>query len=134
MTEKQRSEIIRMRRCGTTFSKISDVTGISVNTIKSFCRRHNITVQPPSEPERISDKQYCKECGAKLHPLPRRKAPKFCSSACRTKWWNTHPEAVCRKAVYHFECANCGKKFTAYGNKGRKYCCHSCYVAARFKL
>ena len=30
-------------------------------------------------------------------------------------------------------CARCGKPFTAYGNAGRKYCSHSCYIADRFK-
>ena len=29
-------------------------------------------------------------------------------------------------------CKQCGKPFTAYGNKGRKYCCHQCYIVDRF--
>lgn len=132
MTEKQRSEIIRMRRCGTTYSKISDVTGISRNTVKSFCRRQNITIQTKTQAESASDKNHCRECGAELKPVPGRKSPKFCSAVCRTKWWNSHPEAVCRRAIYHFQCEYCGKHFTAYGNKGRKYCCHGCYTTSRF--
>ena len=44
-----------------------------------------------------------------------------------------HPEAVKQKAVYTFTCQECGKEFTAYGNAKRKYCSHSCYIAARFK-
>ena len=133
MTERQKSEIIRMRELGVSYSKISDVTGISRNTVKSFCRRKNITIQNQIEPDNTSDKLYCKECGAELHRVSGRKTPKFCNSACRTKWWNSHPEEVNRKATYNFICACCGKPFTAYGNKGRKFCSHSCYVTARFK-
>ncbi len=55
------------------------------------------------------------------------------SDKCRTVWWNSHPEAVNRKAVYSFTCAHCGKPFTAYGNAGRKYCSHACYIADRYK-
>jgi len=29
-------------------------------------------------------------------------------------------------------CARCGKEFTSYGNKNRKYCSHDCYIKARF--
>lgn len=130
MTEQQKFQIIKMREKGTSFSKISDVTGISRNTVKSFCRRHNIA---RLHTDGASDKLYCKECGAALSPKPGRKIPKFCSSECRTAWWNSHPEAVNRKAVYAFTCACCGKPFTAYGNRGRKFCSRQCYITARFK-
>lgn len=36
-------------------------------------------------------------------------------------------------ATMCFVCPSCGREFTAYGNAGRKYCCHPCYIAARFK-
>lgn len=56
----------------------------------------------------------------------------FCSDNCRMKWWNSHQELVNRKAEYVFVCRNCGKLFTAYGNKERKYCSHSCYIEHRY--
>lgn len=133
MTEHQKSEIIRMRNKGMSFSQISDITGLSRNTVKSFCRRQNITAQSETPAEYMSDKLICKQCGKELHPTPGQKIPKFCSAACRTKWWNAHPEKVNRKAIYNFTCANCGKSFTAYGNKGRKFCSHECYINSRFK-
>ena len=37
-------------------------------------------------------------------------------------------DEVKHKAVYTYECACCGKPFTAYGNSHRKYCSHECYV------
>lgn len=50
----------------------------------------------------------------------------------RQSWWNAHPELVNRKAVYEFTCAYCGKRFSAYGNAHRKYCCHDCYIEGRY--
>lgn len=133
MTEKQKSEIIRMRENGASFSKISEITGISRNTIKSFCRRKNIKIQSVIEVDVSNiNALKCKQCGKMLNPVAGRKKSKFCCSECRMKWWNTHPEAVNRKAVYNFTCAECGKSFTAYGNKSRKYCSHRCYITARF--
>jgi hypothetical protein len=81
---------------------------------------------------RVCDTCCCKQCGKLIKIIPKRKPKIFCSDECRAEWWNTHPENVQRKAVYHFTCAHCGKPFTAYGNKGRKYCCHQCYIADRF--
>ncbi len=130
MTDKQKSEIIRMRELGASFARIAEVTGVSRNTIKSFCRRQNVTTH--TQTENVSDELHGKQCGKPLHRVPGRKMPKFCSTACRTKWWNAHPEEVNRKAVYSFTCSYCKKPFTAYGNKSRKYCSHECYMAARF--
>lgn len=55
---------------------------------------------------------------------------RFCSDYCCQKWWNSHPEAVDRKAWYTLTCAYCGKEFKSYGNK--KYCSKECYYNARF--
>lgn len=140
MTEKQKSEIIRMRENGVSFSKISEVTGVSRNTIKSFCRRVDTLAQctevtevvKPVQTAKTEDGLNCKQCGKPLQIVPGRKTPKFCCKDCRTKWWNSHPEEVNKKAIYNFTCAGCGKAFTAYGNNGRKYCSHGCYITARF--
>ena len=134
MTEKQKTEIIRMRESGASFSKISEITGISRNTIKSFCRRENIEIQDSvCYGTEDTNELKCKQCGKKLRIVPGRKTPKFCCKDCRTQWWNSHPEQVNRKAIYNFICDRCGKAFTAYGNSNRKYCSHSCYINARFK-
>jgi endogenous inhibitor of DNA gyrase (YacG/DUF329 family) len=31
-----------------------------------------------------------------------------------------------------YTCPQCGKVFTSYGNKKRKYCSHNCYIKSRF--
>ena len=35
-------------------------------------------------------------------------------------------------AYYNQVCAYCGRFFSSYGKKGRKYCCHDCYIMDRF--
>lgn len=130
MTDEQRTSIEDLRNKGVSYAQIAEITGISRNTIKSFCRRSNIEV---NEITKDTSKLYCKQCGKTLHPVPGKKKPKFCSKECRMRWWNSHPDEINRKAIYNFTCAGCGKAFTAYGNQSRKYCSHSCYINARFK-
>ena len=36
--------------------------------------------------------------------------------------------------TYIITCKQCGKKFTSYGNRNRKYCSHKCYIYHRFYL
>ena len=75
----------------------------------------------------------CLGCGKPITQREGIKRVKFCCPSCRQAWWNSHPEKVNRKAIYSFTCACCGKPFTAYGNRGRKYCSHECYITDRFK-
>ena len=126
MTDLQIEQIRAMRLQGVGYTKISQALGISDNTVRSFCRRNGLAG------EASMNTTCCKQCGKPIRIVPKQKPRKFCSDACRTAWWNSHPEAVDRKAVYHFTCAACGKDFTAYGNAHRKYCGHACYIAARF--
>ena len=74
----------------------------------------------------------CNCCGKPVAQNPGRKEKKFCSDACRTRWWNSHLDLVKRKAIYHFTCPTCGREFTAYGNAHRKYCSHTGYIEDRF--
>lgn len=131
MNELQKQQIIELRNQGISYSKIADALGISINTIKSFCRRNNLGGHIGKENKQIN-KTFCKECGKELNQNLGKKPLKFCSDKCRVKWWNTHPELVNRKAIYSFICTNCGEPFTAYGNSKRKYCSHSCYINHRF--
>ena len=131
MNELQKQQIIELRNQGISYSKIADALGISLNTIKSFCRRNNLGGHIGKESKQIN-KTFCKECGKELNQNLGKKPLKFCSDKCRVKWWNTHPELVNRKAIYSFICTYCGEPFTAYGNSKRKYCSHSCYINHRF--
>lgn len=42
MTDEQKLDIISMRRAGAGYGKIASTIGISINTVKSFCRRHSL--------------------------------------------------------------------------------------------
>ncbi|WP_460001212.1 helix-turn-helix domain-containing protein [Paradesulfitobacterium aromaticivorans] len=126
MTYQQKETIKQMRSEGFSYSKIADKLGISENTVKSFCRRNNlggIGVCNASQDDGIR----CCQCGMPLTYTVGVKQKRFCSDRCRMAWWNTHPEAVRRKAFYPFTCAHCGTAFESYGNKRRKYCSRACY-------
>lgn len=125
MTDDEKRQIIVLRRDGIGYGKIAQQTSISVNTIKSFCRRSNLVVF-------TDGKSVCECCGKRIEQVSGRKRKRFCSDQCRNKWWNGHLDLVKRKAVYTFTCQNCGKVFKTYGNSERKFCCHACYIEYRF--
>ncbi|MDY4974568.1 MAG: hypothetical protein SO075_04935 [Eubacteriales bacterium] len=78
--------------------------------------------------------KVCPNCGGKVIQPKTGRRRKFCSEQCRREWWSAHPEDIMRQesANYHLTCAYCGRPFISYGNKDRKYCCHSCYIHDRF--
>lgn len=42
MTDKQKQLIIILRRNGAGYGTIASQLGVSINTVKSFCRRHSL--------------------------------------------------------------------------------------------
>ena len=134
MTNEQKARITAMRHDGYGYTTIAKAVGLTKDNVKAYCRAHDLAgVKAQSNARIIPEQSFCQCCGKPLHQIPGRKKVKFCSADCRQQWWNTHPEQVKRKAVYSFTCAYCGNLFTSFGNSSRKYCCHSCYIAARFK-
>ena len=45
MTESQKSKIIKLRAAGNGCKAIANKLGMSVNTVKSFCKRNNIDAE-----------------------------------------------------------------------------------------
>ena len=127
MTDEQKNTIQDLRSKGEGYKKIAQTLGLSENTIKSFCRRVNA---PKAEP--TAEVDACECCGKPIEQVAGRKHKRFCSDACRRKWWNSHLHLVQRKAVYRLKCQHCGREFEVYGNRHRKYCSHACYIAERF--
>lgn len=125
MTNSQKKQIKTMRLQGMSYSAIGKVMGLSENTVHSHCRRNGLAGD-------CTKVFQCKQCGELNRIIPKRKPKKFCSDACRMAWWNSHPECVNRKAMHDFSCVACGKVFTSYGNRVRKYCSHACYIADRY--
>lgn len=133
MNELQKKKITDLRNRGFGYLRIAKMLGLSPNTIKSFCRRNNLTGRGGNKAEAVvTEQRFCKMCGKALLAEPGRKARKFCSDSCRLAWWREHPEELKRKAFYHFSCAYCGSSFDSYGNRKRKYCSHPCYIKDRF--
>lgn len=132
MTEKEKAKVIEYRTLGFGYKKISRMTGVSVNTIKGFCRRNGMAGQAREEKPVDTGTRTCECCGKPIDVIPKRKPRRFCSDRCRNIWWNSHLELVNRKANYEYTCPTCGKRFTTYGNANRKYCSHECYIKDRF--
>ena len=135
MTDNQKSQIIKLRTAGNGYGKIAQALGISLNTVKSFCRRNDINGASAVEPsvQLTGESTCCENCGREIQQIAKRKKKRFCCDKCRNVWWNSHLDRVKRKAVYDFRCLHCGKEFHIYGDKRRKYCSHECYIADRFK-
>ena len=121
MTIGQKNKIINLRLDGCSYSTISQLLEIPVPTIKAFCQRHREEIQ----------QRRCRTCGTPLKQPKGKRKKYFCSDRCRTTWWNTHPEAINRKAWYHLQCQICGKEFDSYGNRNRKFCSRECYYTSR---
>lgn len=133
MTDTQKDRIRQMKADGFGYIKIARELGLPENTVKSFCRREGLNAAADTAGLPVDgEKGICLCCGVQVKQNPGRKMKKFCSDKCRNKWWNSHQDRVKRRAHYEFVCACCKKPFTAYGNAGRKYCSHACYVADRF--
>ncbi len=120
MTDAQKHNIAVLRKDGVSYNGIAIKLGISVNTVKSYCRRRSIKTEGHN----------CKQCGRPVDQTPGRREKKFCSDACRMKWWSVHPEEG--NNSLRLVCPVCGKTFTAHGNARRKYCSHKCYIKDRF--
>ncbi len=82
-----------MRLQGIGYVKIGEMLGISDNTVRSFCRRNGLGD--------AAKEHGCLQALRKVDKNhPQAETRKFCSDACRTTWWNSHPDYVDRKAVY----------------------------------
>lgn len=126
MTNEQKEQVKQLRLLGDGYMKISKKMEISINTIRSYCRRVEM------DGALAGNQVRCKQCNRAIKVVPKQKPRVFCSDACRARWWNSHQDLVDRKAYYIFVCANCGETFTAYGNDHRKYCSRKCYISGRY--
>lgn len=129
MTYEQKRMIEKYRRKGVGYKQIAKDMGISLNSIKSYCRRNNLCSDALQQDEEVSE---CEQCGKEIIQTKGRKHKRFCSDNCRRLWWNTHLDLVKRKANYEYVCPVCNKSFSVYGNAMRKYCSHECYIKGRF--
>jgi endogenous inhibitor of DNA gyrase (YacG/DUF329 family) len=125
MTTAQKERIEYLRGKNDSYAAIAADLGMSENTVKSYCRRNNIGIAIKDEQPVTTS--TCANCGCPLRHTRGSKQKRFCSDQCRMAWWKAHPEAVNRRAVYHFVCPICGTEFESYGNARRRYCSRTCF-------
>ena len=71
MTEAQRSSIVKYRKEGLGYKKISKLTGICESTIKTFCHRNGLTGETATmkKASRPTEKA-CQCCGKPIIQYP----------------------------------------------------------------
>lgn len=138
MTEEQALQIRELRSAGSGYKTIAAVTGLSRDQVRNYCLKSGIggyrQVYEANLKDRIDEGRACAYCGGPVRKARTGRPRKFCSEACRRKYWKIHKEKRKQNpdAVYSQVCPYCHRIFTVYGNRGRKYCCHEHYVLARF--
>lgn len=132
VTQQQKEQTLRLRAVGISFGKIASALGISVNTVKSYCRRNPATAETMSVPQTVIHADRCPQCSALLQQSPGHRQKRFCSPKCRMAWWKAHPEQMDRKKLYPAECQHCGGIFMQYRSRPRKFCSRGCYLAHRY--
>lgn len=126
MTEKQKSRIKELKINGYGYKRIAKEMELTPACVKSYIRRN------PLEETKKEAIDKCKNCDSLLVYIPGHRKKKFCNDKCRMAWWNSHLDKVKRFANHTEVCSECKKKFTAYGQRERKYCSRECYFRARF--
>ena len=129
MTEQDKALLTGYRQQGKGCTEIARLLGVSVNTVKSYCRRNGISAEvKPKLDMPLVRKGKCKQCGAEIKQTEHRREKQFCSDRCRMRWWHAH-RSDSRSAVEHI-CPECRRTFVT--DRIQKYCSHECYILSRF--
>ena len=84
MTDKEKQQIKEYRDQGLSYSEISRILGISVNSVKTYCKRHALGGTKAFD-GKGSTEFCCEQCGMPVKQNPGRKKKRFCSDSCRMK-------------------------------------------------
>lgn len=82
MTKEQKLQIAKLRAGGYGYNRIAQALGVSVNTVKSFCRRNNLTSKatvdlPEVQVQVAEGMRFCKSCGIPIEQKLGRKEKSF---------------------------------------------------------
>lgn len=78
MTTDERRALTTYRQQGYGYKKIAQIMELSVNTVKTYCKRNALGgVVAPQNPRSIE--KVCKHCGTSLVQTPGQKPRVFCS-------------------------------------------------------
>ena len=126
--EDCRKQAQALRQAGYSFGQIAKELNMPRSTVKSWCYRD--TADAP-EYEHTPPAKRCPQCGKEMPPS-RYRPRRFCSDVCRAAYWASHGEQINRRSAVSVVCQVCHKTFQDYTKHRRKYCCHACYIAARY--
>lgn len=138
MTKQQEEQIRSLRAQGVGYKAIASITHLTRDKVRYYCKTHNLAGYEAAVRVNIvrmmEDKTVCSYCGKLLVKKSTGRPKRFCCDDCREKWWKQNRNLMVqhKDAIYQFECKGCGKKFSSYGNRNRKYCSHECYINHRF--
>lgn len=140
LTDEQKKKITELRLQGLGYETIAKQLGDGVKkaSVRYFCRSRGLVGTPDlialNFDVHRENPVYCKQCGARLVRNRYSGVKLFCNEKCRREWWKEHPRdnEATRKKPIRLTCEYCKDKFISYGQPNRKYCCHDCYIKARF--
>ena len=94
MTALQRQRIAELRAQNYPYRFIAEALGISMNTVKSICRRQHLPTtcgrKTKAEKKQV---HICKNCYRFFTPS-RQDGRLFCSEACRREWWKANRNII----------------------------------------
>ncbi len=138
MTEFEKEQIYDLRLKGVGYKAIAAVLGLSRDSVRGYCKRNGLDGDSEVVALNVEEQKkrhlLCTCCGKPIKQKDKGRTRKFCSEECRRKWWKNNPQERNKNesAIYNYTCPHCGKEFSTYGNKKRKYCSHACYIKDRF--
>ncbi|MBE6068067.1 MAG: RNA polymerase subunit sigma-70 [Clostridium lundense] len=138
MTSDKKEKIKELRLKGRGYKAIAGSLGLSRDSVRGFCKRNGLDgdscVVALNVEEKIKTNLLCAYCRKPIKQKGQGRTKRFCSEGCRRKWWSEHQSERSKSeaATYKYTCPYCGKRFSVYGNKKRKYCSHNCYIKDRF--
>ena len=128
MNSEQKRLIAEFRRSGLGYTEISEQLHLSINTVKSYCKRHDLT---STKKRNSGSVRYCMQCGKEIKQEQHRKTKKFCCDRCRVIWWGKHSSLLRTPSKQTFICPVCHEAFSAYPSTKQKYCSRLCYARSR---
>jgi IS30 family transposase len=135
MEEKTKREIKQLRGDGLGYKRIAGQLNISVDTVKSFCKRNQLTgtmvISEQSKTTAIQEPNTCRACHQVIKQQSKMKPRQFCSSECRDSWWRKHRSTNLHRGRA-VTCQSCGTEFKVGKHSERKFCSHECYINHRF--
>lgn len=98
MTENQKNKIFKMRLEGSGYREIASALFLSLNTVKSYCRRNGLggygKVVKLNHEVDVELGKVCKRCGKRLVHTKGKRKKIFCSDYCRKMYWRSTTHEV----------------------------------------